>query len=90
MVTYVILNTAVSPAPARWVLERSLDGRNFTAWQYYAQSGSECENEFNTESNEGAPLSSDSQVTCVITDITANKFQNAEVIHDIAFYDNEN
>ncbi|EDV23363.1 uncharacterized protein TRIADDRAFT_27868 [Trichoplax adhaerens] len=79
-VTYIILATANSPAPARWVLERSLDGRSFTAWQYYAQSESECYDQFKTETNPDGIFSSDSQVICVTTGIVANQFQNAQVI----------
>ena len=34
-VAYIILIAGVSPRPANWILERSLDGHNWEAWQYH-------------------------------------------------------
>ena len=41
-VAYIIMIAGVSPRPANWVLERSLDGVNWQAWQYHAQSDEQC------------------------------------------------
>ena len=32
----------VSPRPANWILERSLDGISWQPWQYHAQSDEQC------------------------------------------------
>ena len=41
-VAYIIMIAGVSPRPANWVLERSLDGVSWQAWQYHAQSDEQC------------------------------------------------
>jgi len=54
-VAYVVLKAAHSPRPGTWVLEKSLDGRNFTPWQYYATSDSECMRVFGVPASVGVP-----------------------------------
>ncbi|KAJ8669684.1 hypothetical protein QAD02_000943, partial [Eretmocerus hayati] len=41
-IEYVIVKAANSPRPAAWILERSTDGDNYQAWQYYAPTDEEC------------------------------------------------
>uniref|UniRef100_A0A1B0D2T9 Uncharacterized protein n=1 Tax=Phlebotomus papatasi TaxID=29031 RepID=A0A1B0D2T9_PHLPP len=45
-VLYLMIRAGISPRPAAWVWERSLDGVNYAAWQYFASSVHECERQF--------------------------------------------
>lgn len=64
-VAYVIIKSAISPRPGNWVLERSVDGHNFSAWQYYALSDDECETWFGVTATRGRPTyRDDTEVIC--------------------------
>ncbi|XP_031440246.1 laminin subunit alpha-1 isoform X2 [Clupea harengus] len=64
-VAYVIIKAANSPRPGNWVLERSLDGVNFTPWQYYAISDTECLTHYNVTPRIGPPTyKKDNEVIC--------------------------
>lgn len=50
-IAYIIIKSANSPRPGMWVLERSRDyGETYEAWQYFAESESDCRNSFGMES----------------------------------------
>ena len=40
---YVIIKFANSPRAGKWVLERSVDGINYTPWQYFVNNYHESE-----------------------------------------------
>ncbi|KAG1934305.1 laminin subunit alpha-1 [Pimephales promelas] len=64
-VAYVIIKAANSPRPGNWVLERSLDGRDFQPWQYYAISDTECLTRYNVTPRLGPPTyKRDDEVIC--------------------------
>ncbi|KAF4524711.1 hypothetical protein B566_EDAN013946, partial [Ephemera danica] len=64
-VAYVIVKSGISPRPGNWILERSLDGINFSAWQYYAFSDAECESWFGVVATKGRPTyRDDTEVIC--------------------------
>ncbi|KAK3888300.1 hypothetical protein Pcinc_007633, partial [Petrolisthes cinctipes] len=64
-VAYVIVKSAISPRPGNWILERSLDGRRFYPWQYYAISDDECHSAYGVSATRGRPTyTSDTQVIC--------------------------
>lgn len=54
-VAYVVVKMAISPRPGTWVLEKSLDGQNWQAWQYYATSDAECMRQFGVPATTGVP-----------------------------------
>lgn len=61
----MILKAGISPRPGTWVLEKSLDGVDYTPWQYYARSDPECMAVFNVPASVGVPrFESDDQVIC--------------------------
>ncbi|XP_078073116.1 laminin subunit alpha-1 [Mustelus asterias] len=64
-VAYVIIKAANSPRPGNWVLERSIDGIEFTPWQYYATSDTECLTRYNLAPRIGPPTyKRDDEVIC--------------------------
>ncbi|XP_063307614.1 laminin subunit alpha-1 isoform X1 [Pelobates fuscus] len=64
-VAYIIIKAANSPRPGNWILERSLDGIEFTPWQYYAISDSECLSRYNVTPRLGTPTyKRDNEVIC--------------------------
>ncbi|XP_060679811.1 laminin subunit alpha-1 [Hemiscyllium ocellatum] len=64
-VAYVIIKAANSPRPGNWVLERSIDGVEFTPWQYYATSDTECLTRYNIAPRIGPPTyKRDDEVIC--------------------------
>uniref|UniRef100_A0A8C8JW27 Laminin, alpha 1 n=1 Tax=Oncorhynchus tshawytscha TaxID=74940 RepID=A0A8C8JW27_ONCTS len=64
-VAYIIIKAANSPRPGNWVLERSMDGVEFTPWQYYAISDTECLTRYNITPRFGPPTyKRDDEVIC--------------------------
>uniref|UniRef100_A0A8C7M8E2 Laminin, alpha 1 n=1 Tax=Oncorhynchus kisutch TaxID=8019 RepID=A0A8C7M8E2_ONCKI len=64
-VAYVIIKAANSPRPGNWVLERSMDGVDYTPWQYYAISDTECLTRYNITPRLGPPTyKRDDEVIC--------------------------
>ncbi|KAM4704989.1 laminin subunit alpha-1 [Rhinophrynus dorsalis] len=64
-VAYVIIKAGNSPRPGNWILERSLDGIDYTPWQYYAISDTECLTRYNITPRFGQPTyKRDDEVIC--------------------------
>uniref|UniRef100_A0A8D8X2U9 Laminin subunit alpha-1 n=1 Tax=Cacopsylla melanoneura TaxID=428564 RepID=A0A8D8X2U9_9HEMI len=64
-VTYVIMRAGISPRPGNWILERSTDGKNFKAWQFFAVSDDECWTQYGILASPASPdFVSDSDVIC--------------------------
>ncbi|KAM9308338.1 laminin subunit alpha-1 [Gastrophryne carolinensis] len=64
-VAYIIIKAANSPRPGNWILERSLDGVEFTPWQYYATSDTECLTRYSIMPRAGPPTyKRDDEVIC--------------------------
>ncbi|KAG5268865.1 hypothetical protein AALO_G00217340 [Alosa alosa] len=64
-IAYVIIKVANSPRPGNWILERSLDGKEFMPWQYYAISDTECLTQYNITPRIGPPTyKKDNEVIC--------------------------
>lgn len=79
-VAYVIIKAANSPRPGNWVLEKSVDGESYTAWQYFATSDSECLSVYNIRPTIGIPrYRHDSQVICTSMYSRLDPLQNGEV-----------
>ncbi|XP_069975556.1 laminin subunit alpha-1-like [Penaeus vannamei] len=79
-VAYVIVKSAVSPRPGNWVLERSLDGRRFEPWQYYALSDADCLAAYGVQATRGRPsYATDTQVICTSYFSRLNPLEGGEV-----------
>ena len=83
-VAYVVVKAANSPRPGNWILEKSLDGRQFTAWQYFAETNSDCLNLYGVRASPGASVESrrDDQVHCTSHYSQLDPLENGEVSHD--------
>ncbi|XP_050712288.1 laminin subunit alpha-1-like isoform X2 [Eriocheir sinensis] len=79
-VAYVIVKSALSPRPGNWVLERSIDGREYKPWQYYALSDAECSSWFGVPATRGRPAyTSDTQVICTSYFSRLNPLEGGEI-----------
>jgi len=62
-VAYVFIKMGNSPRPGLWILERSNDnGKSYMPWQYFADTVSDCVDNFGVESIE--PITKDDSVIC--------------------------
>lgn len=78
-VAYVIVKFANTPRAGTWVLERSTDyGKTWSAWQYFAESDSNCMSDFGKNPYE--PILLDDQVICTSQHSDVVPLENGEVI----------
>ena len=64
-VGYVLLQSAKSPRPGNWILERSLDGVDWAPWQFFAITDEECWHAYGVEPRRGKPFYKyDDEVIC--------------------------
>ncbi|XP_031343042.1 laminin subunit alpha-1-like [Photinus pyralis] len=79
-VAYVTLKAANSPRPGSWILERSIDGMDYKAWQYYARNDKECFERYGISPTKGKPhFYTDSEVICTSYYSKLAPFENGEV-----------
>ena len=79
-VAYLVLKAANSPRPGNWILERSVDGEVYQAWQYFAVSDSECKTVYGVNASSGLhDYTSDTQVTCTSYYSKIQPRENGEV-----------
>jgi laminin alpha 1/2 len=83
----VIVKSAISPRPANWILERSIDGSTYRPWQYYAHSDDECWTRYGIEPTRGKPsYKRDSEVICTSYYSKLNPLEGGEVWHGYVSY----
>lgn len=79
-IEYVIVKAANSPRPAAWILERSIDGEDFQAWQYYAPTDEECWTRYSMPPVLGKPTyTQDDEVICTSFYSRQTPMENGEV-----------
>jgi laminin alpha 1/2 len=79
-VEYVIVKAANSPRPAAWILEKSLDGKMYQPWQYYAPSDDECWTRYSVPPVIGKPVYvNDNDVICTSQYSRQTPMENGEV-----------
>jgi len=79
-VEYVIVKAANSPRPAAWILEKSLDGKIYQPWQYYAPSDDECWTRYSVPPVTGKPFYvNDNDVICTSQYSRQTPMENGEV-----------
>lgn len=76
-----MIKSAISPRPASWILERSVDGIIYNTWQYFGSSNSDCVNRYNLSGQNDMHLNlkSDTAVICS-TQFSKPLLENGEVI----------
>lgn len=78
-ISYVKIKSAISPLPANWILERSVDGANWAAWQYFAQTDTECWEKYHVRPTIGKiRFRTDDEVICTSIYSKNNTFENGE------------
>lgn len=81
-VVYIGIQSAISPRPASWILERSLDGKDFYPWQYFSTSNKECRNRYDLPGYNGMyNFASDTEVICSTQFSKIMPLENGEVIN---------
>ncbi|KAA0201527.1 hypothetical protein HAZT_HAZT005418 [Hyalella azteca] len=79
-VAYVIIKSAISPRPGNWILERSLDGKQYSPWQYYAVSDRACRDTYGIAPTPGRPrYTHDTEVICTSYFSRLTPFEGGEV-----------
>jgi laminin alpha 1/2 len=59
------IKSAESPLPKAWILEKSIDGINYTPWQYFASSDADCLARYNLPGrNSNYTLNSNEEIIC--------------------------
>lgn len=80
-VVFILIKSAISPRPAAWILERSLDGHQFAAWQYFATSDADCRQRYGLAGQPNAAhiFSSDDEVICSTKYSKLTPLENGEI-----------
>uniref|UniRef100_A0AC35FYQ3 Uncharacterized protein n=1 Tax=Panagrolaimus sp. PS1159 TaxID=55785 RepID=A0AC35FYQ3_9BILA len=79
-IAYVIIKAGNAPRPGTWVLEKSLDGINYSPWQYYATSDAQCMKAFGVPASHGVPkFSTDDEVICTSFYSRLDPLDNGEI-----------
>ncbi|XP_050306912.1 laminin subunit alpha-1 [Anthonomus grandis grandis] len=79
-IAYIKLKSAISPRPAVWVLEKSLDNQRFAPWQFFARNAEECQLEFNMTATKGKPrYFTDTDVICTTFYSKLKPLENGDV-----------
>nr|XP_029715798.1 laminin subunit alpha-1-like [Aedes albopictus] len=64
-VVFFTMRAAISPLPAAWALEKSTDGKVYSAWQYFAADDDECRERFGLAAHSANYIfKNDSEVIC--------------------------
>lgn len=81
-VVYISIKSAYSPRPGTWILERSLNGKEYEPWQYFARNDKECFEKFRVSAKKGKPhYSADVEVICTSFYSRLTPLENGEVSH---------
>ena len=80
-IAYILIKAAISPRPANWILERSVDGKVWAPWQFFAISDEECWHAYGVEPKIGKPNSYDydEEVICTSYYSKLEPLENGEV-----------
>ena len=83
---YVIIKSANSPRPGQWILERSTDyGQTYSAWQYFAETASDCNDVFGMASLD--EITRDDDVICTDEYSDIVPLEDGEVSCELLFID---
>lgn len=74
------MKSAISPRPASWILEHSIDGNDFHPWQYFGMNDADCRARYNLPGQmEPYEFATDSEVICSTKFSKAIPLENGEV-----------
>ncbi|XP_055635054.1 laminin subunit alpha-1 isoform X2 [Toxorhynchites rutilus septentrionalis] len=79
-VVFFTMRAAISQLPAAWALEKSTDGKTYTAWQYFAASDAECRERFGLSAHSANYIyKNDSEVICSTQFSSGEALENGEI-----------
>ncbi|XP_040165290.1 laminin subunit alpha-1 isoform X1 [Anopheles arabiensis] len=79
-IVFFTMRAAISPLPAAWVLEKSMDGRAYDAWQYFAADDTECRERFGLPAYTANYIfKSDTEVICSTQFSSLEPLENGEI-----------
>ncbi|XP_058122412.1 laminin subunit alpha-1 [Anopheles ziemanni] len=79
-IVFFTMRAAISPLPAAWVLEKSIDGRSYEPWQYFASDDAECRERFGLPAYSANYIfKSDSEVICSTQFSSFEPAENGEI-----------
>uniref|UniRef100_A0A182W9X8 Uncharacterized protein n=1 Tax=Anopheles minimus TaxID=112268 RepID=A0A182W9X8_9DIPT len=79
-IVFFTMRAAISPLPAAWVLEKSVDGRVYGAWQYFASDDTECRERFGLPAySTNHIFKSDTEVICSTQFSSLEPLENGEI-----------
>uniref|UniRef100_A0A182TRW1 Laminin IV type A domain-containing protein n=1 Tax=Anopheles melas TaxID=34690 RepID=A0A182TRW1_9DIPT len=79
-IVFFTMRAAISPLPAAWVLEKSMDGRAYDAWQYFAADDTECRERFGLPAYTANYIfKSDTEVICSTQFSSLDPLENGEI-----------
>uniref|UniRef100_A0A182NLL5 Laminin subunit alpha-1 n=1 Tax=Anopheles dirus TaxID=7168 RepID=A0A182NLL5_9DIPT len=74
------MRAAISPLPAAWVLEKSIDGRVYEPWQYFAADDTECRERFGQPAySTNHIFKTDTEVICATQFSAREPLENGEI-----------
>lgn len=77
---FILIKSAISPRPAAWILERSIDGDIFEPWQYFGVNDADCRERYGLPANNGKYIfQKDSEVICSTQFAKPVPLENGEV-----------
>lgn len=81
------MRSAITPRPASWILERSLDGTDFYPWQYFSVSDKDCRNRYQLAGHSDQyAFEADSEIICTTKFGKAIPLKNGEVTNALLFF----
>lgn len=89
----MVVKAANAPRPGNWILEKSIDGVNYSPWQYFAITDEDCERIYKIPAVEGKPSYDylrDDEVRCTSYFSKLNPLENGEVCYDIGRFLDKN
>ncbi|KYB27445.1 Laminin subunit alpha-1-like Protein [Tribolium castaneum] len=79
-ITDIIIKSANSLRPGTWILERSLEGKNYEPWQYFARNDKECFERFGIPGTKGKPhYFTDTEIICTSFYSKLTPMENGEI-----------
>lgn len=76
----IALKTAISPRPASWTLEKSLDGIAYTPWQYFGANEDDCQRRYGLSAETGKHIfTNDLEVICTTQYSKLTPMENGEL-----------
>ncbi|EAT47381.1 AAEL001477-PA [Aedes aegypti] len=79
-VVFFTMRAAISPLPAAWALEKSTDGKVYSAWQYFAADDDECRERFGLAAHSANYIfKNDSEVICSTQFSSVDPLESGEI-----------